>query len=111
MTDPDFPVPPSSGIFAIVFAIFGVGLVFFRHWCYHSGRKSWTKWIPNMLIMGLAFLLPQTQYGTAMSMGAVITNVWQSKNMVSFEIYGYSVAAGLIAGEGIGGVVSFSFTS
>lgn len=109
VTDPTFPIPTSSGIFAIVFSIFGSFMVLLRHFVW-TGRLEWMrKYHPNMMCIGLAFTLAQTQYGTAMCMGAILTIVWQRKNPESFDIYGYAVAAGLIAGEGIGGVINAVF--
>jgi len=44
-----------------------------------------------------------------MVMGAVISYFWKRKNPAAFEIYCFAVAAGLIAGEGIGGVINALF--
>lgn len=133
MTDPTFPIPRSSGIFAIVFSIFGCAMTVIRHRCW-VGKYEWMKtYHPNvrnfsfppsspaqtpkqtltspkqMMCIGLAFVLAQTQYGTAMVIGSAITTVWQAKKPRQFDIYGYAVAAGLIAGEGIGGVINAVF--
>lgn len=109
VTDPTFPIPPSSGIFAIVFSIFGAITVLVRHYVW-VGRLEWVrKYHPNMMCVGLAFVLAQTQYGTAMTIGSIIAVVWAKKNPENFDIYGYAVAAGLIAGEGIGGVINAVF--
>jgi uncharacterized oligopeptide transporter (OPT) family protein len=40
MTDPTFPVPRSSGIFAIVFSVFSGAMVLARHYAY---RGKWAK--------------------------------------------------------------------
>ena len=61
------------------------------------------------MAMALAFVLPQTQYGTAMLIGATWAYLWFKKNPASFNNFCYAVAAGLIAGEGIGGVVNAIF--
>lgn len=109
VTDPTFPIPTSSGIFAIVFACFGSAMVFIRHYLW-VGEREWVKtYHPNMMCIGLAFVLAQTQYGTAMTIGAAFATIWQRKNPEHFDIYGYAVAAGLIAGEGIGGVINAVF--
>jgi OPT family oligopeptide transporter len=109
VTDPTFPIPTSSGIFAIVFSIFGAAMVLVRHYVW-VGKLEWVKaYHPNMMCIGLAFVLAQTQYGTAMVMGATLAVIWAKKNPAHFDIYGYAVAAGLIAGEGIGGVVNAIF--
>jgi uncharacterized oligopeptide transporter (OPT) family protein len=91
---------------------------------------------PNMMCIGLAMVVPQTVYGTAMLMGAVVAYLWSKRSAKHFDtckLYslsktthrpvcvsrhlltllviadGFAVAAGLIAGEGIGGVVNAIF--
>jgi uncharacterized oligopeptide transporter (OPT) family protein len=109
VTDPTFPIPTSSGIFAIVFSCFGAAMVLIRHYVW-VGRLEWMrKYHPNMMCIGLAFTLAQTVYGTAMTIGATVAVIWAKKNPQHFDIYGYAVAAGLIAGEGIGGVINAIF--
>jgi uncharacterized oligopeptide transporter (OPT) family protein len=109
VVDPDFPIPTSSGIFAIIFAVFGSIMVFIRHYVW-VGKLEWVRtYHPNMMCIALAFVLPQTVYGTAMCMGAIPAYFWAKKKPEHFDIYGYAVAAGLIAGEGIGGVVNALF--
>ncbi|PSK46092.1 hypothetical protein B9Z65_5060 [Elsinoe australis] len=109
VTDPTFPIPKSSGIFAIVFAIFGAFMIVVRHYAYRGTWEKYRVFHPNMMCIGLAFVLPQTHYGTAMLMGALPAYFWAKKNPQHFDIYGYAVAAGLIAGEGIGGVINAIF--
>lgn len=53
----------------------------------------------------MSFVIPQTFYSTATLMGALVSHFWQKKRPASFERYCFSVAAGLIAGEGLGGVI------
>ncbi|KAF2397436.1 oligopeptide transporter [Trichodelitschia bisporula] len=106
VTDPSFPIPKSSGIFSIVFSIFGSAMVLVKHYMW-VGKLEWVRaYHPNMMCIALAFVLPQTYYGTAMIMGATIATVWAKRNPHRWEILGYAVAAGLIAGEGIGGVIN-----
>lgn len=73
MTDPEFPVPTSSGIFAICFSIFGAAMIFVRHYAYRGTWEKYRVYHPNMMCIGLAFVLPQTYYGLAMIIGAVST--------------------------------------
>ena len=47
--------------------------------------------------------------GLAMIIGAAPCYFWAKRNPQSFDIYGYAIAAGLIAGEGIGGVINAVF--
>ncbi|KAK3070397.1 hypothetical protein LTR53_005664 [Teratosphaeriaceae sp. CCFEE 6253] len=109
ITDPIFPVPKSSGIFAIVFSIFSGAMVFVRHYAYNGKFAKYRVYHPNMMCIGLAFVLPQTYYGTAMVIGAVPAYFWAKRAPKHFDIYGYAVAAGMIAGEGIGGVINAIF--
>lgn len=52
------------------------------------------------------FLLIVLIDGTAMVIGSVSAYLWEKKNAKHYEIFCYAVAAGLIAGEGIGGVLN-----
>jgi uncharacterized oligopeptide transporter (OPT) family protein len=63
-----------------------------------------------MLIFSLALLLPNTVCGTAMLIGASVARVWHTKNQRTFEMFGTAVAAGFMAGEGIGGVLNAALT-
>jgi uncharacterized oligopeptide transporter (OPT) family protein len=58
-----------------------------------------------MNAIGLAFTMTGTVYGTAMAVGAIISMIWQKKWSRNWGDYCYSVAAGLCAGEGIGGLI------
>lgn len=109
VTDPVFPVPRTSGIFAVVFAVFGMCMVIARHYVYRGKWEKYRVYHPNMMCIGLAFVLPYTQYGTAMLMGSIPAYFWAKRNPAHFDVYGFAVAAGLIAGEGIGGVVNAIF--
>lgn len=68
--------------------------------------KKYHVYVPNMNAVGLAFTLPQTQYSTAMAVGAIASYFWLKKSPRSWDEYAYSIAAGMSAGEGIGGVVN-----
>jgi uncharacterized oligopeptide transporter (OPT) family protein len=109
ITDPTFPVPTSSGIFSICFAIFGAIMIIIRQYAYTGRFAKYRVYHPNMMCVGLAFVLPQTYYGTAMIIGAVPAYFWAKRFPKHFDIYGYAIAAGLIAGEGIGGVINAIF--
>ncbi|KAI0378060.1 OPT superfamily oligopeptide transporter [Hypomontagnella monticulosa] len=110
VTSPDFSLPATSKWFSICFSIFGACMVLVRH-CLWIGDREWVrKYHPNMMIISLAFLLPSTVYGTAMLIGASIACVWNSKSPRTFGMFGTAVAAGLMAGEGIGGVVNAVLT-
>lgn len=96
VTQPDLPVTLSSGMTAIGLAIAAV--------ICHIGRfylpPKYAIWIPNWNAVGLAFVVPQVYYGIAMAVGSVIAMVWERKRPASWEIWGFALAAGMIAGEG-----------
>lgn len=59
-TDPQLPIPQSSGIFAIIFAVFSSVMVLIRHFVW-VGKLSWVRdYHPNMMCIALAFTLAQT---------------------------------------------------
>lgn len=106
VTGEKLPIPVSSRNFAIVFAMFGAAMALVRHLLW-TGRWEWVRgWHPNVMAMSLAFVIPATVYSSAMLMGAVGATLWAKRNPKGFGMYGYAVAAGLMAGEGIGGVVN-----
>lgn len=109
VTDPSFPVPPSSAIFALSFGLLGFVSVLIRHFYLIGHREQYRMYMPNFMAVGLAFVLPQTHYGTAMLMDALTAYLWARRWPVGFDTYCYAVAAGCIAGEGMGGVVNAVF--
>ncbi|POS73234.1 oligopeptide transporter [Diaporthe helianthi] len=103
VTAKNFPVPTSSGITALALGIFSILLVVAKYlWI----PKKYQVYVPNMNAVGLAFTLPQTQYSIAMSTGAIASYIWMKKSPRTWDEYAYSLAAGLSAGEGIGGVIN-----
>ncbi|KAF3905659.1 hypothetical protein ABW21_db0206812 [Orbilia brochopaga] len=109
VTNPRFPVPRGSAIFSLVYGIICVLISLTRHILHLKGKDKIAAWLPNTMIFSLALTLPYTQYGTAMIIGAGIAGIWQAKWPKHWEMYGTSIASGLIAGEGIGGVVNALF--
>jgi uncharacterized oligopeptide transporter (OPT) family protein len=105
-TDARLSIPRSSMIFASIMTVIGIVSVVVRHFVW-TGRWSWVRqYHPNMTVVCLAFIIPATIYATAILMGALLAWYWMKKSRRSFDLYGHSVAAGWIAGEGIGGVIS-----
>ncbi|KAF8335067.1 oligopeptide transporter [Cantharellus anzutake] len=96
------PIPPSSGYTAIALSMVAGVAIIVKH--VYIPRRHWA-YVPNWNAVGLAFILPQVYYPMIMSVGATVNHVWQRKNPGSFDLYGFPLAAGLIAGEGMGGVM------
>lgn len=61
--------------------------------------------VPNGLAMGIAFIIPP-YYTLVMFLGLVAWYVWRRVNHSAVEKLNFAVAAGLIAGEGLMGIVN-----
>ncbi|KAI8625637.1 OPT superfamily oligopeptide transporter [Xylariaceae sp. FL1651] len=105
VTDPSVHIPWTSGIFSIVMAVVVVTQVVVRHF-YLVGEREWVReYLPNWGAIALSFVLPSPVFTTASLFGALLAFAWRKWKLSSFELYGYAVAAGFIAGEGLGGVI------
>ncbi|TRM63530.1 OPT oligopeptide transporter protein-domain-containing protein [Schizophyllum amplum] len=101
VSSPVLPIPASSGYTAIAFAILSAVQVAVKYlWI---PRKYW-HWLPNWNAIGLGFVVPQAYYGIAMFAGSTFNWFWKRKNPESFDMYMFAISAGLLAGEGLGGV-------
>jgi hypothetical protein len=88
VTADEFPVPNSSGIFAIVISLFGGAMTIFREFGYKGKWEKYRVYHPNFMVIGLSFTLIQTYYGTALCIGAIPSYFWAKRNPKSFDIYG-----------------------
>lgn len=61
-------------------------------------------YLPSGLAMGIAFIVP-AYYSVAMFIGSMALVYWQKKNPASCKSLSFPVASGLVAGEGLMGVV------
>ncbi|KAH8828831.1 oligopeptide transporter [Flagelloscypha sp. PMI_526] len=102
VASPFLPIPKSSGYTAIALGIFASVMVVIQHlWI---PKKYW-KFVPNWNSIGLAFVVPNTYYATAMAVGSTVNYFWEKKNPKGFDLYMFPIAAGLVAGEGLAGVL------
>ena len=102
VTSPTLPVPPSSGYTSIAFGIIAVIITVVKY-RYVPVEKH--VWVPNLNAIGIAFILNATTYPTAMAFGSTIAFFWQRNYAAEYGMYCYTIAAGFIAGEGLGGIV------
>lgn len=105
VTEPNVSIPRSSGIFSIVMGVFSILQVFFRHYYLVGEREKFRDYLPNWGAIALSFVIPGPVFVNAAMLGAIISAVWRRWKPESFELYAYAIAAGMIAGEGMGGVV------
>ncbi|KAF8348533.1 oligopeptide transporter [Amanita rubescens] len=98
VTSPKLPIPPTSGYTAIGLGIASVLTLFMKV----ALLDSKTNALQNAI--GLGFVVPQVFYSIAMAIGSAVCYIWSRKDVASYDMYMFAVAAGLVAGEGIGGV-------
>ncbi|KAK3328775.1 OPT oligopeptide transporter protein-domain-containing protein [Apodospora peruviana] len=110
VTDPNVKIPLKSGIFSIVMGVFSVIQVVFRHFYLVGEREKYRKWLPNWGAIALSWVIPAPVFANAALLGAIIAALWRKYDMRTWDLYGYAVAAGFIAGEGLGGVVGAILT-
>lgn len=101
------PVPTTSGILAIVFTIISVLIILARVYVIPARYKGY---VPNPSAAGLAFVIYQTYYGAAMAVAALAGWYWKRRSPVSYEKLAFVFAAGMITGEGLGGVMQAILT-
>ncbi|KAF8893198.1 oligopeptide transporter [Gymnopilus junonius] len=101
VTSPKLPIPKSSGYTAIALGIFSILSLIVRN--YFIPKKYW-HYVPNWNAVGLAFVTPQIFYSLAMAVGSTFNFFWQHRSPANFDMYMFAVAAGMLAGEGLGGV-------
>ena len=60
--------------------------------------------MPHWNAIGLGFIVRQVYYPAAMVLGAHVAYAWAARRPASWEVWGFALAAGLVAGEGMVGV-------
>ncbi|KAL8281203.1 hypothetical protein RQP46_006237 [Phenoliferia psychrophenolica] len=102
VTSPKIPILGSCAYTCLAFAIVTVLSVLTKHYV-PANRKVF---VPNMSAVGLAMVVPQNYYAIAVATGALIAYFWERRRPTSWEVWGFALAAGMIAGEGIAGVIT-----
>ncbi|KAJ3299850.1 hypothetical protein HK104_006587 [Borealophlyctis nickersoniae] len=97
----DKTVPFSAAITSLVVAVLCVVFTVVKY----RVRPEVRVYLPNLNAVGIALVNPQPYIGLAMFLGAVFNLVWKRRSPTTNEMYCYAIASGLIAGEGIGGIV------
>ncbi|KJZ75339.1 hypothetical protein HIM_05265 [Hirsutella minnesotensis 3608] len=111
VTLPKIPIPLSCTIFSIVMGAIAALQAIFKNFYLVGERQKYREWLPNWMAIGVAWVLGvDSGYANAILAGSVFAALWQKRNLVTFESYGFSIAAGLLAGEGLAGVVNAALT-
>ncbi|KAL8284034.1 hypothetical protein RQP46_005147 [Phenoliferia psychrophenolica] len=99
------PLPTTSAIFSLILALSGVAMTIIKK---RFVDPRYHIYFPNLMAFGLSFTLPpgQSQYGLAMAVSSVAAYFWKKRRPSQYDIYAFPIAAGMMAGEGIGGVLN-----
>ena len=84
--------------------IVGAAMVLMELAAEKAGKKDWKPFLPSATGVGLGLVLP-FQYPLSMLIGAIAAYIWMKGSPKSGSLYVVPVAAGLIAGISIMGVI------
>ncbi|KAG1838579.1 OPT oligopeptide transporter protein-domain-containing protein [Suillus subalutaceus] len=101
------PIPPSSGYAAIALGLVAVISVVAK---YTVVPPKYHDFIPNFNAIGIGFIMNVCTYPMAMFFGSTLAFFWRRMFFNNYQMYCVAVAAGFIAGEGLGGIVNAVFT-
>ncbi|KAG9309763.1 OPT oligopeptide transporter protein-domain-containing protein [Chiua virens] len=107
VSSPTLPIPPSSGYTAIGLGIAAVLSVVAK---YTLVPPKYHAFVPNFNAIGIGFIMNVTTYPLAMFFGSTIAFVWRRRAFGHYQMFCFAVAAGFIAGEGLGGIVTAVLT-
>jgi len=94
VASPTLPTPPSSRYLAIALGILCFIVTIVK---YKFIPTRYHVYVPNMLVMGIAFILNTTTYPTAMAFGSTFGFFWNRTSRKSYAIYCYAIAAGWVS--------------
>ncbi|KAM0262794.1 hypothetical protein ACHAQJ_001588 [Trichoderma viride] len=111
VTLPKLPIPLSSGIFAIVCGVVCAMQALIKNFYLVGPREKYRDYLPNWMSIGVAWVLGiDSGYANAILFGSITSWWWRKYFAKGFDTYAFSVAAGLVAGEGLAGVVNAALT-
>lgn len=96
-------LPPHAGIAMLGGLLFGISIPVLKRFV-----PKVAPFLPSGLAFGIAFIVPAF-YSVTMFLGLVVYLIWKKKAPQKAEIYVFAVASGLIAGEGLMGIVKGLF--
>ncbi|KAJ3123363.1 hypothetical protein HK098_002005 [Nowakowskiella sp. JEL0407] len=108
VTGIDKTVPLSSAITCLVAAVGAVLFTIIK--VYKFVPIKYRDYLPNLNAIGIALVNPQPYIGFAMFFGALVNLIWQKRSPLTNTLFCCAIASGLIAGEGIGGIIEALYT-
>ncbi len=103
VTSSTLPIHPTSGYTAIALGLVAMLTVALKHTVI---PQRYHVWVPNWNAIGLGLVVPQVYYPFAMVVGSHVAYLWATKRSKSWEVWGFALSSGLVAGEGMAGVVN-----
>lgn len=94
-------LPPMAPTFVVAGLLFGALLAVLNKMLPPAVKK----WMPSGLAFGIAFIVP-AYYAIAMFLGSMVLVAWQKKDKAHCAMLSFAVASGLVAGEGLMGIVT-----
>ncbi|KAG1718510.1 OPT oligopeptide transporter protein-domain-containing protein [Suillus paluster] len=107
VTSKTLPIPPSSGYTAIALGFTAAISVVAK---YTVVPPRYHPFMPNFNAIGIGMMMNVSVYPLAMSLGSTLAFFWRTKFFNSYQTYCFAIAAGFIAGEGVGSTVNAVFT-
>jgi uncharacterized oligopeptide transporter (OPT) family protein len=96
-------LPPHAESAAGIAALVGIGLPVLRR----SDRLR--RFVPSGLALGIAFIIPAF-YSLIIFYGMIAWLIWRRRQPEASEKYTFALASGLVAGEGLMGIVNAALT-
>lgn len=106
LTGASDPLSRNSMIATIVCAIAGVAFPLFRHFVL---PQKYHRFFPSVSAVGIAMINTSPEVPLAMFIGWVSGKIWKKLRGTSYDNLMYSVAAGMIAGQGISAILQALF--
>ena len=94
-------LPPQAGMAILIASAVGIAIPLLRK------VESIKDWVPSGLAMGIAFRIPYLCAGHVLRNGWFI---WKRRNPTAVEKFNFALASGLVAGEGLMGIVNAVLT-
>lgn len=111
VTLPKIPIPLSCTIFSIVMGVVAGAQAVIKNFYLVGSREKYRDYLPNWMAIGVAWVLGvDSGYANAILFGSITAWWWKKYFPKNFEVYAFAIAAGLLAGEGLGGVVNAALT-
>jgi OPT family oligopeptide transporter len=96
-------LPAMAGTAVLIAALVGIAVPLLRK------VEPIKKYVPSGLAMGIAFIIP-AYYSLVMFYGLIAWFIWKKVNPGAVNKYDFALASGLVAGEGLMGIVNAALT-